>query len=427
MPISLSRSRATPEVRERRRSVLIGLAALAGLALILLVTFTANQGHLPGARTATVEVAFTDVGQTDTNSEVRRGGERIGQVSAVRVADGHAVLTLRLDRDLPVYADARASIADQSPLAQKYVELDPGHPGAGPLTGVLPASRTRPSQDLDTLLDVFDPPTRAALRGTLLQVGGQIAGYGPALGEFTGAAPALLHDLGTVSDSAASPAADLPGLLSSARRLASRFDAHNDEVRTLLARSRQTLAAVEVDGGAPLADSLRQLPSVLPALRGASDALHGPLRDTSAAMSRLGPGADALGRATGDLRGALRESVPPLRRLPGVADDAAPAVEDLTRTVSDARPFVPRLAGGLASAATPLGVLSRYRDDIALFGDNFAKLNADHVGFAHQFRIFLGAPGPASLTGIGSLIGATREAYPAPGVAPARTPGGNHP
>lgn len=417
--------RATPELRDQRRSLIVGALAVGALALVLVMTFTANQGHLPGTPANTVEAAFPDVGQTDTNSEVRHDGQRIGQVAAVRVVGGHAVLTLRLDGGTPVYADATATIADQSPLAQKYVDLDPGHPSAGPLIGVLPASRTRPSQDLDTLLDVFDPPTRAALRGVLRQVGGGSAGYGPRLSAFTGAAAGLLRDLGTVASTAAAPRTDLAGLLRSSRRLVSRFDRHNEQIRTLLGQTQKTLAALEVDRGQPLHDALGRLPDTLPALRDSADALDRPLIDTAAAMGRLRPGADALGHAAADLRGVLRESVPPLRKVPDVAHRARPSVRALTRAVVDARPFVPRLADGLAAAVPPLSVLSRYGGDIELFSDNFGKLNANHVGFAHQFRIFLGAPGPASLSGIGAVMGNAREAYPAPGVAPARSPGGS--
>jgi phospholipid/cholesterol/gamma-HCH transport system substrate-binding protein len=405
----------THAAAEHRRTLYAGLATVVVIALVAAVVFTANRGHLPGAPTTTVQVAFADLGQTDANSEVRSGGERIGQVESVAVQDGQAVATLVLDGHVDVHADAHAEIRDQSALAQKYVELSPGSAAAPPLQGVLPATRTDPTHDLADLLDVFDEPTRGALRSTLREVGGGLAGQGPALGRFLGAARGDLDDLGTISGALSDPDADLPGLLNSGASLAGHLAPSSDELRSLLAQSRDTLAAVSTDGGRPLGRTVAEAADTLPALRTASDSLYAPLGDTGDAMRTLGPGAAALGAATPDLRGVLREAVPPLDEVPDVADHAKPAVADLTRTLATARPFVPRLDDGLRAAAQPLSVLSRYTCDVVAFTDTFSKLNSSHDGFRHQFRIFLSAPGPASLSGLPAGFGdAPLDTYPAP-------------
>ncbi|MEJ2861560.1 MlaD family protein [Actinomycetospora flava] len=408
----------THAAAERRRTLIVGVVVLVLAALLLVVVFTANRGHLPGEPTTTVRVAFADIGQTDTNSEVRRGGERIGQVSDVTVSGGRAVATLTLIGDVPVHADARAEIRDQSALAQKYVELIPGSPDAPLLEGVLPVERTESSHDLADLLDVFDVPTREALRSTVRDVGSGLAGQGPGLGRFVGAAPGMLDDLGTVSGALADPAADLPGTLRSGASLAGHLEPASAELAGLLAQSRDTLDALSTDGGEPLGGTVREAADTLPALRTAADDLYAPLADTGSAMRTLGPGAAALGDGTPDLRGTLREAVGPLRKVPDVADRADPALADLTETLAAARPFVPRLGEGLRNAAEPLSVLSRYTPDIALFSRTFSRLNTSHDGFRHQFRIFLSAPGPASLSGLPRGLGdAPTNPYPEPGTA----------
>jgi phospholipid/cholesterol/gamma-HCH transport system substrate-binding protein len=408
----------TPEVRKRTRSFLVGLAALAALGVLGYVMFTANQGRLPGSATTTVTAVFTDVGQADTNSEVRRNGQRIGSVAKIEVRDHHATVTMVLDGTVPIYGNATAAMWDQSALGQKFVELDPGDPSAGPLKGnTIAVTHTEPAHDLSQVLDIFDAPTRAAVRTALQQLGGGAAGYGPALNQFVSVAPRLLTNVGVVAEAASAPQTELPSLLRSGARLASRFDDDTQTIRTLLAQTNATLAAVNVDGTQPLRQSLRQLPGVLDGVDTALNSLHQPLADAQAAMVTLRPGAQALGQATPDLRGMLREAPAPLDKIPGVAKTAVPAIQELTHTLADARPLVPRLADGLSSAAVPLAVLAPYANDIATFGDDMAGAMAPHDGFRHWLRLVLEVPNTSVVSGLGPLGAQPSDPYPAPGQA----------
>lgn len=325
-----------------------------------------------------------------------------------------------------MYRNATAALWDQSALGQQFVELDPGDPSAGPLGDApIPLAQTESAQDIAQLLDVFDPPTRTALRDTLRAVGGGAAGQGEGLHAAVAAAAGLLSDLGTVSAALATPDAELAAFLRTTDGLATHVAGRAEELRALLRQSEQTLAAVHVDQGAPLGATLDAAPGTLRDARGVLDALHDPLPDARQAVQTLRPGVQALGDSTADLRGVLREAVPPLDVVPRVADRADPAVRDLTRTFADARPFVPRLADGLSSAAPPLRVLAPYVADLALFSDDFAKLISNHEGFRHQLRIFIGLPGGSSLSGLGPVTKEPVNPYPAPGEAIAdRDPNG---
>lgn len=404
----------TAEQRERHRRALVGTVVAALLAVAGWVAGTAHTGALPWSGGTVVRAAFADVGTTGTSTEVRTNARRVGQVTAVEVgADGVALVTMRLDGDVPVYADASAALWDQSALGQKFVELRPGTPAAGPLGDVvIPVGRTESAHDLADLLDVFDPATRAALRTALREAGAGTGGHGPDVQAFADTAPELLTGTGAVASALASPEADLAATLGSAARLGERFTGRTEQITSLLRRAEQTLAAVSVDGGAPLGDTLAAAPPVLDHAEAAFDALPAPLADTAAAMTQLQGGAAALGQATPDLRGVLREA--PLGRVPDVADAAVPALEDLTGTLADLRPLVPRAAEALDSAAEPLSVLAPYAGDIATFSGDFSRLIDSHDGFAHSFRLFFAAPGAPSLAGLGS---APTNPYPAPGEA----------
>lgn len=286
------------------------------------------------------------------------------------------------------------------------------------MDNTIPLRQTESAHDLSHLLDVFDAPTRAALRTAVRELGSGTAGHGRDINDALGVAPQLLSDVGTISSTLSSRKADLAGLLHNGERVVSRFHGRNESIRRLLTRTRSTLAAVNVDGAKPLKATLRRLPDTLREAQTALDALHRPLADVRTAVTILRPGAESLGQATGNLRGVLREAPRTLRKFPGVAEQAKPAVDELTQTFGDVRSFVPRLADGLASAKTPLAVLAPYAGDAATLADNIGRAFEPHDGFMHQLRIALvSVPSTATVSGAGPVSEQPSNPYPGPGEA----------
>jgi phospholipid/cholesterol/gamma-HCH transport system substrate-binding protein len=364
--------------------------------------------------TTIVRAAFTNIGQLQPGSDVRQNGIFVGRVSQVDVRGDQAVVTMELNGDVPVYSDAYAGIWDQSALAQKFVELRPGSPATGRLGDkAIPIGQTESTHDLVDILEVFQPETRAALGNSLRALGGGTAGYGPGLHDFVAGAPTMLDSLGRVATILSSDRTDLPALLRSGDRLATRFAGREAQLTSLLAQTDQTMQALGVDSGKPLDETVQLLPATLRDMRGAFDGIQQPLQDTQSAMTDLRTGTAALGDATPDVRGVLREAVRPLDTLPGVVNSAEPAVDELTTVFADARPFVPRLADGLASAAEPLAVVAPYAKDIGSFAFDIGNLLESHNGWEHRMRIMAGSPTSASLAG--QVIRDRTNPYPAPG------------
>jgi phospholipid/cholesterol/gamma-HCH transport system substrate-binding protein len=392
------------------RRFLSGLGALAVMLVIGYIAFTANQGRLPGTPVTTVRAAFADVGQLQAGSEVRQNGIIIGQVSAVALVNGQPVVTMDVHGGVSMYRDGYAGIWDQSALAQKFVELRAGDPASGLLgDGTLPVSQTESTHDLVQVLDVFDPPTRAALGDALRQLGGGLAGYGPGLHGFIGTAPGVLSDVSELSTTLVSDRTDLPGLLHTSDRLSSRFTGREYQWTELLHQTDETLRALDVDNGQPLGDTVTKLPGTLRAVRTALDDADQPLTDLASATGDLRSGAHSLGRATPDVRGVFREAHAPLDRIPGVSDDAKPAVADLSRTFSDAQSLTPKLADALSSVAPPLKVLAPYAPDMGTFAFDLSNL------IVNRLRIMAGAPSLQTL--LVNQLKDTNNPYPTPGQA----------
>lgn len=410
-----------PQVVHRRqvRSFVIGtvvtVLAVVGIVVGIRPLF---GGELLGLPYTYVTATFTDVGTLDTKRDVRENSVPIGKVSDVEYRDGKAVVTLRIDGHVPVYADATASIEDESPLAQKFVNLDRGTPAAGPLGNkVIDSSRDTNATNLDEVLNILDPQTRSSLQTTLQQLGGGLGGHSQDLNDVLRVAKGGIDDLGTVSRTLSSPKSDLPALLASADGLTGHLQNHDQQIKDLIGQAQKTLAAANVDGTKPLRETLQGLPSTLRDARTALDSLNKPLADAQSAVSTLQPGGRALGASVPDLRGVLREAVPPLDKVPGVADSAEPAVEDLTHTLSDARPLVPQVSETVKQTDALLAGVSPYAKDI---GDFFAQkdlLAGTLAPDRHYFAIQVVFPG----LHVASLPDPTvsRDPYPAPGKAAA--------
>lgn len=397
--------------------VFLGLAALGGIV--------SSGGEIPARDYTYVDAAFDNAGTIRVRQDVRIDSLIVGQISAIRHDGDHAVVTLRLNGDRPVYGNASARIWQESALARSFVELTPGDPSAGPLPGnVIPRVHTRDAIDLDQLFNVFDEPTRAALSSSLTQLGGGLLGHSGDLRDALRKAPPGLEDLGTVADTLSDPRTDLPGLLNSANRFMGHLDDRSAELRSLLRQTDATLAAVNVDDAQPLDQTLKDLPSTLVQARTALDSLNGPLADVRSAVTTIRPGGEALGAAAGDLRGVLREGVTPLRKVPDVAEQASPAVEDLTHTVSDARPLAPALLTTLDAADRLLAGLSPYSPDIGRFFSQLAApdglLSGSIAPGQHYFGIFPTVPAGPGLVSVPDPTFRTNP-YPAPGGAAYRT------
>ena len=392
------------------------MSSIFALAFVGLIVFaTQAQRGLPGRKYTYVTAAFAELPPSLRKADaVRVQGVGKGVVSKIFFEDGHARVELQLPGDFVAYRDATARIRSRSLLGQRYVQIDPGTPAAGPLgDAVIPVERTGSTTELDQILDALDPPTRAALSSTLRELGGGIGGRGPDLADFLAAAPELLADLGTTSGALASEEADLAGLLRVADRLAGRFAGREATVERLVGQVATTLSALHADGA--LGESLKRLPATLDALAPAVSDLGSTAAALRPALSELRPGAAALGAATPDLRGTLREAPPVLRKIPGVAEPATPAVAGLTAALKDARPLAPALRHTLSSAASLLSTLAPYAPELNSLLSRLEEVFRDRDVRGNYWKVTL-VNDPATQTP-GAPPDVSRNPYPAPGQA----------
>jgi phospholipid/cholesterol/gamma-HCH transport system substrate-binding protein len=372
--------------RLTRRTVLLGALGIGFVAIILYIAATAHSG-LPFTAATEIKASFKDVHSLREADDVRENGVRTGQVSAIEYKNGEALVTLKLSGHQDIYANAQAYIWDLSALGTKYVELDRGTPESGPLGDkIITSQRTKDSADIYHLLDVFDPVTLAGATSTVRELGVGAAGHGPDFHNYLSHFDQSNMNIGRVSESFASPQADLPALLHSADELSGRFVNHYQQLSQLISRTDDTLRAFATQNAQPLAQTLQKMPATLDSTKSALDRLNPPLADTRSFMTDFRPGAGDLARSEGDLRGTFRDSVTPFDKVPDVSDDAKSPLDDLRDVSSDARPLAPRAEETFDHFGRLLRVLGPYATDLRRLwshGRTFVNYNIDgkHLPF----------------------------------------------
>jgi phospholipid/cholesterol/gamma-HCH transport system substrate-binding protein len=118
--------------------------AAAALAVLLLggVAFAVRQIFF-GPNTITAY--FTSATAIYPGDEVRVSGVKVGTIKSIDPQGTKAKMTLHVDHDVRVPADAKAVIVTQNLVAARYVELTPAYRTSGPVMAdgaVIPVERT---------------------------------------------------------------------------------------------------------------------------------------------------------------------------------------------------------------------------------------------------------------------------------------------
>ena len=121
------------------------LAVATALVLTaLIIAGAAVVIHNSFFRPNTITAFFTTVTGIYPGDDVRVSGVKIGTIKSIDPEGTQAKLTLSVDRDVPIPADAKAVIVAQNLLSARYVQLAPGYE-TGPRMrdgAVIPVERT---------------------------------------------------------------------------------------------------------------------------------------------------------------------------------------------------------------------------------------------------------------------------------------------
>jgi len=126
-----------------RRRLVAGTAIMLAIALVAGAAYLVRQ-VLFGP--ATITAYFPTATAIYPGDDVRVSGVKVGTIDAITAEGTQTKMTLKLDRGVPVPADAKAVIVAQNLIAARYVQLTPAYrSGDGPTMAddaVIPSDRT---------------------------------------------------------------------------------------------------------------------------------------------------------------------------------------------------------------------------------------------------------------------------------------------
>ena len=338
------------------RKHLVDFAAIIGLvaiALVVAAVILANQRMtLPGwfpvlgqgfteidAELSTAQAVTPGQGQT-----VNVAGVEVGEISRVRLEDGKAIVTLKLEEDsVPVYRDASVLLRPKTGLKDMVAELTPGTRAAGELEEGqrIPIGQTQPDVNLDEILAVLDGDTRAYLQLLLSDGATGLKGRGRDLANTIRRFEPTARDTRAIAEGLADRRQNIKRAVHNFSLLVDELGGSDDRLAEFVENSNAVFAAL-ADQDANLRATLQELPSALTETRaalGKADALADELGPT---LQALRPGARALGPSLVQTRPFLRETTPVIE------DEIRPFVRAARPLVTELRPAIRDL-----SALTP--------------------------------------------------------------------------
>ena len=120
-------------------------AVLAAVLISLIVAAAAFVVRDTYFRPKTITADFTAAIGIYPGDDVRVSGIKVGRIASIQPQGTRARMTLNVDRDVPIPADAKAVIVAQNLVAARYVQLAPAYEDAGPTMAdgaTIPLDRT---------------------------------------------------------------------------------------------------------------------------------------------------------------------------------------------------------------------------------------------------------------------------------------------
>ena len=165
--------------------LLIGALTTLIVVVAVFLSYNANNG-LPFVPTYDINVELPQASGLQQANQVRIAGSRVGIVGSLKPRQNPrtgritVIAKLKLEKKYqPLPADTRAVVQSVSSVGLKYLELEKGHSSAKLEPGsTIPLAQTREPVDIEELFNMFDKPTRTAIKVNTNNFGDGLAGRG---------------------------------------------------------------------------------------------------------------------------------------------------------------------------------------------------------------------------------------------------------
>jgi ABC-type transporter Mla subunit MlaD len=303
--------------------VLIGAVTVLVAIVAVFLAYNANNG-LPFVPRYNLRVDVRDASELTSGAEVHMvGGSLVGHVNGIdpaRDASGRpiAVLNLALNKSIePLPANSTFRIRLKAAIGLKYLEVTPGTSTRSLANGAtVPISQTSAAVDLDQLLSMYNPPTRAGVVAATAGYGEGLAGRGVDLNGAIHAFVPLVTDLGPVMRNLASRQTDFGGFFHGLESFSAAVAPVAQQQANLYVNLDTTFRSLASIAVPYLQQWISQTPPTFQTVIAQSPTIRPFITDTAALFAELRPGFATLSQSAPVLAQAFAAGT---RNLPGTS------------------------------------------------------------------------------------------------------------
>jgi virulence factor Mce-like protein len=316
--------------------ILVGAVTVLVVIVAVFLAYNANNG-LPFVSTYDLRAQVPNADALVKGNEVRIGGVRVGVVQSVvpvETSDGEyaAELTLSLDQSAePLPVDSTITVRPKSALGLKFLQITPGDSEESFAAGeTIPFTAATPEPvDIDEFFDMFDEPTREAIRKTQAGFGNALAGRGPQLNEAIGALRRAVESGQPVLRTIVAPSSDFDGFWRALEALSATVAPVAETQASLFVALDRTFAAFANVSRPYIQETIAKSPATLDTATEDLPVLRPFLRSSERFFTALKPGTKALAETSPVIAESLRAGIPALNRTPVLNAQLQPTAEAL--------------------------------------------------------------------------------------------------
>jgi virulence factor Mce-like protein len=316
--------------------ILVGAVTVLVVIVAVFLAYNANNG-LPFVSTYNLNARVPNADALVKGNEIRIGGVRVGvvkKVVPVNVGDGRvaAELSLSLDKSAePLPVDSTITVRPKSALGLKFLQVTPGNSKKGFKAGeTIPVTASHPEPvDIDQFFDMFDEPTRKAIRQNLAGFGNSLAGRGPQLNEALGALRRAVVNGQPVLRKIVEPSSNFGGFWRSLEALSATVAPVAETQASMFVALDRTFAAFARVSRPFIQETIEKSPPTLDEVNSDLPVLRPFLVDTARFFTALRPGVKALAKTSPVIAESLHAGIPVLNASPVLNEQLPPTAEAL--------------------------------------------------------------------------------------------------
>jgi phospholipid/cholesterol/gamma-HCH transport system substrate-binding protein len=293
---------------------------------------------------------------------VRVAGVKIGDIGTVDLKDGHAVVSLEIDKKYSklIHQDATALLRPKTGLKDMFIEVEPGD-DKSPLMHAgdhIPITNTAPDIDPDEFLSALDTDTRSYLQLLINGAGKGLKNHGNDLREVFKRFEPLHRDLARVSEAIAERRHNMKHLVHNYAALVDELSTKDKDLRTLVTSSNAVFKqfAAEDQG---ISSTVGQLPGALNQTAGTLQKVNTLAQEMKPTLSGLSPVFKQIDKTNHQVLPFVREATPEIK------SEIRPFVRTARPYVRDLRPASKNLATASPDLTNAFKELNRFFNMLA--------------------------------------------------------------